>query len=130
METIVSVTECMFKIDGDKWPRYYDGYIVLTNKQTIKIGISDGQSCCEDYGHVTSEDDFEKFAGAKYLGIELTDTNLCERKFQDMYEGGVMFVDILTDRGKLQFVTYNYHNGYYGHESVVISKELNHEEVL
>jgi len=41
-----------------------------------------------------------------------------------------MFVDLKTDRGKLQFVAYNEHNGYYGHEAEVICNQLNHSEVL
>ena len=41
-----------------------------------------------------------------------------------------MFVDIVTDRGVLQFVAYNIHNGYYGHEAKVISTQLEHNETL
>jgi hypothetical protein len=39
-------------------------------------------------------------------------------------------VNIDTDRGQLQFVAYNEHNGYYGHNAVVVSKQLTHEECL
>ena len=48
----------------------------------------------------------------------------------DYFEGGVMFVNITTSKGVLQFVAYNEHNGYYGHSACVISKQLNHEECL
>ena len=41
-----------------------------------------------------------------------------------------MFVNVETDKGLLQFVAYNEHNGYYGHEACVISKHLNESEYL
>ena len=44
--------------------------------------------------------------------------------------GGAMFVNLETSEGLLQFVAYNAHNGYYGHEAVLVSKQLNHEERL
>ena len=34
-----------------------------------------------------------------------------------------MFVNINTSNGALQFAAYNEHNGYYGHEAVVISEK-------
>lgn len=41
-----------------------------------------------------------------------------------------MFVDLITDRGVLQFVAYNEQNGYYGHLAKVESRQLTHEETL
>jgi hypothetical protein len=41
-----------------------------------------------------------------------------------------MFVDIETDRGVLQFVAYNAHNGYYGHKARVQSTQLRHTVTL
>ncbi|MEL3959481.1 hypothetical protein NST17_20225 [Caldifermentibacillus hisashii] len=41
-----------------------------------------------------------------------------------------MFVDIITSNGTLQFVAYNEHNGYYGHEAKVISTQIEHSEFL
>jgi hypothetical protein len=37
-----------------------------------------------------------------------------------MYEGGAMFINFITDVGVFQIVAYNEHNGYYGHESVLV----------
>ena len=45
-------------------------------------------------------------------------------------EGGVMFVNLETDMGTLQFVAYNEHNGYYGHEAKVQCTKLTHAEHL
>lgn len=35
---------------------------------------------------------------------------------------GVMFINIETTKGFLQFVVYNEHNGYYGHSVLLVSK--------
>jgi hypothetical protein len=45
-------------------------------------------------------------------------------------EGGIMFVNLDTDKGKLQFVAYNRHNGYYGHSAAVECRQLTHETTL
>lgn len=71
-------------------------------------------------------------------GVSITDTELNEAVWQKSgldptviyYEGNTMFVNIDTDRGVLQFVAYNEHNGYYGHSASVTSKQLTHGEVL
>jgi hypothetical protein len=41
-----------------------------------------------------------------------------------------MFVNIDTSRGRLQFVAYNAHNGYYSHEATVSSKQLHYDTSL
>ena len=120
METILKIEETTF--DGK------DGFIVTTNKQSIKLGIDNGQCCCENWGYFISEDDTSDFIGANLIDIKITDTLLkpSEDEFNvnDIYEGDVMFVNIETNKGLLQFVAYNEHNGYYGHEACVLSKQL------
>lgn len=114
------------------------GYAIETNKQVIKLLIDDYQSCCENYGYFMSEDDFSEFIDAELLDIKVTDTELkqglLEKHNLDIddkwFEGGVLFVDIVTTKGTLQFVAYNEHNGYYGHEAKVISEQLKHKETL
>lgn len=111
------------------------GYFIVTDKQDIKLLISDGQCCCERWGYFMSEDDLSYFIGAKFLDLKITDTSLNEAKMAEHqcgsnYEGGVMFVDIRTSKGVLQFVAYNQHNGWYGHEACIISKDLNYKVIL
>lgn len=108
----------------------YEGYIIKTDDETIKLGISNQQSCCENYGYYMSEDNINDFVGAELINIELCDTALNVSKLEECYEGDNMFVNIITDKGSLQFVAYNQHNGYYGHEAVVISKKLNYSTFL
>lgn len=85
-----------------------DGFEILTTQQTIKLLISNSQGCCENWGYFLSEDNLQDFIGANLLNIKLTDTVLNKVKFDEIgfYEGGLMFVDIETSNGVLQFVAY------------------------
>lgn len=110
----------------------YDGYEITTNHQKIFIGIDNNQQCCEDWGYFMSEDDTHYYINTKLMNISITDTALNKEKYEKAkgYEGGVMFVDVETDKGVLQFVAYNWHNGYYGHHAVVRSKQLRYNDGL
>ena len=120
--------------------RMEEGYQIVTNRQTITLAIDADGQCCETFGYLLSEDEFEKFIGAELRGISLTDSELnsvqLERELasQSFSDGPdsveLMFVNIETDRGVLQFVAYNGHNGYYGHQARVSSQQLTHSEKL
>lgn len=82
-------------------------------------------------------EDPQEFIGAELRGIVKVDTNRTARRIghaygDDVYleQGEAMFVDIETDRGVLQFVAYNAHNGYYGHDVTVESRQLHHSAIL
>lgn len=119
-----------------------EGFQVRTNEQVIKLAISNDQSCCEDWGYFLTEDDTDKFVGAELREVRITDTNRSNRQFSNNWEpwdadnaihvddGDVMFVDLLTSEGTLQFVAYNAHNGYYGHEARVESRQVKEEKYL
>lgn len=118
--------------------RDFDGFVIKTTAQNITLSISNGQNCCENWGYFLSEEDPRFFIGATLLGVKLTDDSLNPAAFNKSgvdptskyFSGGLMFVDIETDRGVLQFVAYNEHNGYYGHEASVKSVQLSHSECL
>lgn len=129
MEKILRIEEASFKTEERDWGSY-DGWLIVTDKQTIKFGISDGQSCCETTGNFITNDTTEEFIGASIISVQVVDDCLRKEKAPDFYEGGVMFLNIETDKGTLQFTAYNYHNGYYGHEAVVISEQLKKSETL
>jgi len=129
MEKILRIEETSFA-HGDQYRSSYDGYQIVTDKQTIKFGIADGQSCCEDWGYFTSNDDYEEFIGAQVLAVKVVDDALKVEKVPDVYAGGVMFVNIETDRGTLQFGAYNAHNGYYSHEAIVVCEQVNQSQSL
>lgn len=134
MEKIRAITET--KTSGS-WAGM-EGYKVITDKQEIELLIDSGQCCCENFGYFMSEDDFEGYIGADLLDIKITNKALKEEAMKEneldpnsnYFEGGVMFVNIETSKGTLQFVAYNEHNGYYGHEAKVISKQLTCSENL
>lgn len=112
------------------------GFEVSTSKQTIRLLIEDGQQCCESWGYFWCNDNPDGFVGAELLDVKLTGEALNEEVFSDSeagveyFEGGIMFVDLVTDRGVLQFVAYNNHNGYYGHQARIECQQLSHEETL
>lgn len=143
MEKIISIDEIS---EGEKW-NSYEGYLIKTDKQEIKLLIEGGQSCCETWGYFLSEDDISYFVGSDLIDVTLTDVSLNTIKFMNelekneisydtpfkqpyIYYGDIMFVNINTTNGLLQFCAYNEHNGYYGHTAKVISTQLTHEKCL
>lgn len=104
----------------------FDGYIITTDSDTIKIGICNSQQCCESWGYLSSEDNLEKFIGSNLNDILVVDNALkVYQPFREISENDAIFVNLLTNRGTLQFVVYNEHNGYYGHRVIVESKTFN-----
>jgi hypothetical protein len=100
----------------------YDGFVItFEDDKQIKMGISNGQSCCEQFGYLMSQDDFSDFIGAGLLNIEGVDSDKASIDLgRSLYTGNAMFINVYTTAGLLQFVAYNEHNGYYSHEAVVI----------
>ncbi len=128
--------------EGDTKYAREAGFQIVTTAQTITLAIDDEADCCEQWGYLLTEDDTAKFIGEELRGVAITDTNRSHRRFPTGWEdtgdendihldsGDVMFVDIETSRGILQFVAYNAHNGYYGHEARVSSTQLTHSATL
>lgn len=118
-------------IESDKW-RSIEGYEIITDKGSIKVGVSNYQLCCEDWGYFTSEDNLQDFLGAEVIQVDLVDKELkVYEKLRYLEDGGAMFVNVVTNKGTLQLVAYNCHNGYYGHNAVYIDVDGNkHEESL
>ena len=110
----------------------YDGYrIVCDDGKDVKMGISNDQNCCENWGYLTSEDDLQKYVGAELLSVKVVDEALNVETCPDVYEGGVTFINVETSKGMFQFVAYNEHNGYYSHDCVLIENGVSiHEEYL
>lgn len=114
------------------------GFEVVTDKQSIKLYIDNEGSCCEEWGYFWCNDNPQEFIGAGLRTVSLTDTALNEVQMkannlnpnEKWFQGSVMFVNLETDKGTLQFVAYNEHNGYYGHEAKVQCTQLTHMEIL
>lgn len=114
----------------------YFGYEIHTNKQVIKLLMYANTQCCEVFDCFLSEDNFDQFIGAELNDIYLTDTGLntieleLEELLEGEYDADVVFVNIDTSEGLLQFVAYNSHNGYYGHDVIIKSNQLMCEEYI
>lgn len=123
-EIIIKIKETTFQKGRDK----FDGYEITTNKQIIQFGIDDCQRCCESWGYFSSEDNLNEFIGAELLDIQLTDTALNTKKFEEQGLStnflDTMFVTFKTNKGLFQLTVYNEHNGFYGHDAVIISQQL------
>lgn len=132
MSKIVSISEFHERKGG--YGRESGFEVLLDDGKRVTLAIGDYQDCCEEWGYFLTEDDADKFVGAELLNVYVTDTALTNRSVPP--EGGgldggdVMFVNLDTDRGKLQFVAYNAHNGFYGHTARVASDWVTHEADL
>lgn len=133
MEKIIEIKEVHDVVPNEKdsW-NTCDGYFITTENQVIKLLIANGQSCCESWGYFVSDDNFSEFIGASIIDVKVVDNQLMSYDGLDLdnSELSVMFVNILTDKGVLQFVAHNSHNGYYGHTAYLISDQLTHIDNL
>jgi len=131
METIVNIKETTFA-PADTMPVLggCDGFVITTDSQEIKLGITTDQQCCEEWGYFMTQDDLSGFVGADLIDVSVTDKTLVNHDLRDHFVGQAMFVNVQTSRGLLQFVAYNEHNGYYGHMACVLSNQINHSELL
>lgn len=120
METIISIK------DND------EGFTIKTDKQEIVLYIDTRPDCCEIFGYFLSEDDISSFIGSNLISVEVVDTELknYEVTTDKCYSGNTMFVNLNTSAGVLQFVAYNDHNGYYGHEASVSCSQLDYSVYL
>jgi hypothetical protein len=53
--TILSIKEDTIKDDSRGWDELYEGLIIETDKGDIRLVISTGQSCCENWGSLFFE---------------------------------------------------------------------------
>lgn len=124
---ITDIAEKEFSVDGCS----FAGFIIsLETGEEIKMGIGAYQDCCENWGYFMTNDNVDDFIGATVSTVSIVDSCLNVEKLEDTYDGNVMFVNVETSNGTLQFTAYNEHNGYYSHAAVVISSFLSASESL
>ena len=136
-EVITKICEVHnIKIPGEPYS-HWDGYQINTNIAIYLFLIENGQSCCEDWGYLSTPDDTTEFEFAELLKIEKVPVNACadnpdlKEKIDDKYEpADTMFINVETSNGLLQFAAYNQHNGYYGHDVLCIKMTKIAEETL
>lgn len=107
-----------------------DGYVIITDKgYSLSLLIDNYQNCCESWGYATTEDNLNDFIGSEVIGYTVFDENkavAANKVFDteifktDGYDAGsILFLNIHTNKGDLQFSVYNCHNGYYSHTGTV-----------
>lgn len=134
METIKTIKEVDNYKVNDNYSEF-EGYIITTDEQEIYVLIDNDQGCCEDFGTLTSYENPNQFVGAGLIKIDIVDEAMNKKKWDKatpygLDAGKACFVNFETTKGTFQLTAYNCHNGYYGHEVLVKSKHLNHEEYL
>ena len=114
---ILSIKEDTIVDKSNGYKQTYEGLIIETDKGSIKLVISDGQSCCENFGSLFFEtpDDISQFIDAEILQIE--DISIKREEYIDT--DSETQLRITTDKGIIQYAIYNEHNGYYGHGTIL-----------
>lgn len=79
--------------------------------------VDNEQQCCEDFGYLSTPDDYKSFIGAQIYSYEVIDVNIDEQK-----------LNIKTSKGDIQFSAYNNHNGYYYHK--IIIQKFDYEKLI
>lgn len=120
---VQSIRECYWQ--NGRWATF-EGYEIATDKHAYKVVINNIQSCCETWGYcVCNEEATERYIGKVLVDVRLTDTALSTKKLKecdvDPLYANIQFVDFcFADGDVLQLAVYNEHNGYYGHDILVI----------
>lgn len=130
MTEIIQNIEEVYDVREGKYS-VWEGYLVTTNKQTIKVLIDSGQFCCEEYGFfsIPEEDNLKDFIGSELLSVNIVDKALNTIKLEEemIEEEEAIFVNLETSKGTLQLTVYNSHNGYYGHAIKIVSEQVTKE---
>ena len=114
---ILSIKEDTIVDKSNGYNETYEGLIIETDKGSIKLVISDSQSCCENFGSLFFEtpDDISQFIDAEILQIE--DISIKREEYIDTESETQL--RITTDKGIIQYAIYNEHNGYYSHGTIL-----------
>jgi hypothetical protein len=120
MEKIISISTNGFSTTDSSYYSY-DGCIIVTTEQTIKLGICNTSYCCERWDATHSPDELAQFIDKELLNIEESK----EPSTVDYYDGGgEITVDIITSAGTLKITLGNSHNGYYSHNYIIESTQF------
>lgn len=106
----------------------FDGFKIETEKDTYYFLIENGQNCCENWGYISSNDEYKEYIGKELVGIDVVD-NACNKILNILNEDGIYECDCYFINLKfksweeLQLAVYNQHNGYYGHNVLFIKND-------
>jgi hypothetical protein len=89
---------------------------ILTFEDKSRLVLwDDGQDCCERR-YMVCDADLPYFPGAKLLDVCIRSAENIKVEEDEWYGGEheVQFLIVKTDKGDIDFVNHNEHNGYYG----------------
>ena len=138
MNKIIEIKEINnYERNPNSWSGY-DGYKIKTEQDEYLFLIHNGQNCCEDWGYLSTPDELSDYIGTDLLSVKRVTVNDCAKDenlkdmMEDKYEpANTMFVNVETSNGLLQFAAYNQHNGYYGHDVMLLKNgEVIEEDCL
>jgi hypothetical protein len=111
---IISIKEDSIIDTSNGYKQDYEGLIIETDKRNIKLVITNGQNCCENWGNLFFEtpDNISIFIGATILEVQDIDIK------RDIDIDNETQLRIKTDKGIIQYAIYNEHNGYYSHGTI------------
>ena len=111
---IISIKEDSITDTANGYIQEYEGLVIETDKGNIKLVITNGQNCCENWGNLFFEtpDNISKFIGAKILEVQDIDIK------RDTDVNNETQLRITTNKGAIQYAIYNEHNGYYSHGTI------------
>lgn len=101
------------------------GYLIQTNLYSYEVKIDGDANCCEEFGYVSSFDDVNEFLNAQLLSVEIVNMKNDKLKIKSHIESHeCKFVNFETNKGLFQLAVYNSHNGYYGHNVIIVIKNV------
>lgn len=128
MGKIVSIEEIEnFETETEFGYGLFAGYRITTENFIINCLIDNRQSCCEEWGYLSSADNLSDFIGAEALTIEIIEIDN-SIKNDDSYDKEEK-INLETSKGLLQFSVYQKHNGYYTHGTIVQAIEVRKRRV-
>lgn len=71
MEIIKNIKEVSDVYFDNEWDTY-DGYCIETDSRKLYFVIDNVQGCCENWGYLSSEDDFGSFIGSELKNVYVT----------------------------------------------------------
>lgn len=136
-ETIIRIEELSVIEGQGPGSTRREGFRVVTTEQAIGLLIDADSRCCEKFGYLWANEQPTDFVGATLLGVRPNGESLDREKSIDTdyfdpnpNDRVAMFIDLMAERGILQFVAYNEQTGNYDHLASVRSRQLDEDEYL
>ena len=117
--TIESITESDYQYE---WIGYK---IDIGNSNDIVMKISRPKLCCEEYGIHTNNAKCNDMIGSVISRVNIYERHSIYTRSYNTETS--IIVELVTDKGNLDFIIYCSHNGYYSHEYYVrINNQIIH----